>query len=135
MESLRKVNKEEITLISQFSGLKTYSRSKSIALLILLFSLAGIPPFAGFFAKFFVLNAAINEGYIFISTIAVVTSVIAAFYYLRIIKNMFFDEPDSKIKVKSMFYNNITYISSATFVTLFAIYPDPLIFLINSYFN
>ncbi|MAV82624.1 MAG: NADH-quinone oxidoreductase subunit N [Pelagibacteraceae bacterium] len=132
--SLR-ADKEEITLISQFSGLKTYSRSKSIALLILLFSLAGIPPFAGFFAKFFVLNAAINEGYIFISTIAVVTSVIAAFYYLRIIKNMFFDEPDSKIKVKSMFYNNITYISSATFVTLFAIYPDPLIFLINSYFN
>ena len=125
----------ELKLISDLSGLKTHSKSKAIALLVLIFSLAGIPPFAGFFAKFFVLTAAINEGLIYLSLIAVLSSVIAAFYYLRIIKNMFFSESDKILVKKSMFYNAFTYITCSLFVTMFAFYPDPIILIINNFFN
>ena len=71
----------EITLLTGLNGLKASSRSKAISMLVFLFSLAGIPPFAGFFAKFFILSASINEGFYILSVIAVISSVIAAFYY------------------------------------------------------
>ena len=125
----------ELKLISDLSGLKTHNKSKAIALLVLFFSLAGIPPFAGFFAKFFILSASMNEGFIYLSLIAVLSSVIAAFYYLRVIKNMFFNEGEKNLIQNSMFYNSLTYIVSSLFVTLFAFYPDPIILIINNYFN
>ncbi|MDC0861097.1 NADH-quinone oxidoreductase subunit N [Alphaproteobacteria bacterium] len=125
----------ELKLISDLSGLKTHNKTKAIALLVLIFSLAGIPPFAGFFAKFFVLTASINEGLLYISLIAVLSSVIAAFYYLRIIKNMFFSEGDTNLSKNSMFYNSLIYISCSLFVTMFVFYPDPIIFIINNFFN
>ena len=128
-------NSGELRLISDLSGLKTHNKSKAIALLVLFFSLAGIPPFAGFFAKFFILTASMNEGLIYLSLIAVLSSVIAAFYYLRIIKTMFFNEGEEKLQESSMFYHNVIYILSASFVTFFAFYPDPIIFIINSYFS
>ena len=125
----------ELKLISDLSGLKTHNKSKAIALLVLFFSLAGIPPFAGFFAKFFILTASMNEGLIYLSLIAVLSSVISAFYYLRVIKNMFFNEGEKNLIQNSMFYNSLTYIVSSLFVTLFAFYPDPIILIINNYFN
>lgn len=125
----------ELKLISDLSGLKTHNRSKAIALLVLFFSLAGIPPFAGFFAKFFILTASMNEGFIYLSLIAVLSSVIAAFYYLRVIKNMFFNEGEENLIQNSMFYNSLTYVVCSLFVTLFAFYPDPIILIINNYFN
>jgi len=125
----------ELKLISDLSGLKTHNKTKAIALLVLFFSLAGIPPFAGFFAKFFILTASMNEGFIYLSLIAVLSSVIAAFYYLRVIKNMFFNEGKKNLIQNSMFYNSLTYIVSSLFVTLFAFYPDPIILIINNYFN
>jgi NADH-quinone oxidoreductase subunit N len=60
---------------------------------MLLFSLAGIPPLAGFFAKFYVFLAAIESGLYVLAVIGVLASVVGAFYYLRIIKIMYFDEP------------------------------------------
>ena len=125
----------ELKLISDLSGLKTHNKSKAIALLVLFFSLAGIPPFAGFFAKFFILTASMNEGFIYLSLIAVLSSVIAAFYYLKVIKNMFFNEGEENLIKNSMFYNSLTYIVCSLFVTLFAFYPDPIILIINNYFN
>ena len=125
----------ELKLISDLSGLKTHNKSKAIALLVLFFSLAGIPPFAGFFAKFFILSASMNEGFIYLSLIAVLSSVIAAFYYLRVIKNMFFNEGEKNLIQNSMFYNSLTYVVCSLFVTLFAFYPDPIILIINNYFN
>ena len=125
----------ELKLISDLSGLKTHNKSKAIALLVLFFSLAGIPPFAGFFAKFFILTASMNEGLIYLSLIAVLSSVIAAFYYLRVIKNMFFNEGEENLIQNSMFYNSLTYVVCSLFVTLFAFYPDPIILIINNYFN
>jgi NADH-quinone oxidoreductase subunit N len=62
-------------------------------MLVLMFSLAGIPPTAGFYAKLAVLSAAVNAGQIWLAVAAVILSLIGAFYYLRVVKLMYFDEP------------------------------------------
>ncbi|MEE8505065.1 MAG: proton-conducting transporter membrane subunit, partial [Kiloniellales bacterium] len=65
----------------------------ALAMAIFMFSMSGIPPAAGFFGKFYVFMAAINTGLYTLAVIGVLTSVIGAFYYLRIVKFMYFDEP------------------------------------------
>ena len=125
----------EITLLTGLNGLKTSSRSKAISMLVFLFSLAGIPPFAGFFAKFFILSASINEGFYILSVIAVISSVIAAFYYLSVIKNMFFNESETELLLDNNRLSSFIFISSAIIITLFFFYPDPLINLVDSLFN
>ena len=125
----------EITLLTGLNGLKASSRSKAISMLVFLFSLAGIPPFAGFFAKFFILSASINEGFYILSVIAVISSVIAAFYYLSVIKNMFFNESDTELLLDNNRLSSFIFISSAIIVTLFFFYPDPLINLVDSLFK
>ena len=125
----------EITLLTGLNGLKASSRSKAISMLVFLFSLAGIPPFAGFFAKFFILSASINEGFYILSVIAVISSVIAAFYYLSVIKNMFFNEPETELLLDNNRFSSFIFISSAIIITLFFFYPDPLINLVDSLFK
>ena len=125
----------EITLLTGLNGLKASSRSKAISMLVFLFSLAGIPPFAGFFAKFFILSASINEGFYILSVIAVVSSVIAAFYYLSVIKNMFFNELETELLLDNNRLSSFIFISSAIIITLFFFYPDPLINLVDSLFK
>ena len=63
--------------------------------LLLMFSLAGIPPMIGFYAKLAVLQAVVNAGFVWLAVVAVLFSLIGAFYYLRIIKFMYFDEPET----------------------------------------
>jgi NADH-quinone oxidoreductase subunit N len=125
----------ELTDISDLNGLKSLSRSKSIAMLVFLFSLAGIPPFAGFFGKFFILSASISEGLYLLSVIAVVSSVIAAFYYLTIIKNMFFNNSEIELLTDTNKITQFIFIISALILTLFFFYPDPLINLVDSLFS
>ena len=125
----------EITLLTGLNGLKASSRSKAISMLVFLFSLAGIPPFAGFFAKFFILSASINEGFYTLSIIAVISSVIAAFYYLSVIKNMFFNELETELLLDNNRLSSFIFISSAIIITLFFFYPDPLINLVDSLFK
>jgi NADH-quinone oxidoreductase subunit N len=79
--------------ISELAGLSRTKPMLAFLLAMLLFSLAGIPPLAGFFAKFYVFLAAIQAGYYWLSVVGVVTSVVGAFYYLAIIKTMYFEEP------------------------------------------
>jgi NADH-ubiquinone oxidoreductase chain 2 len=69
----------------------------ALSFAITIFSFVGIPPLIGFFAKQMVLSAALDSGYIFITLIAILTSVISAVYYLNIIKQIFFDKPEYKI--------------------------------------
>ena len=125
----------EITLLTGLNGLKASSRSKAISMLVFLFSLAGIPPFAGFFAKFFILSASINEGFYILSVIAVISSVIAAFYYLSVIKNMFFNELETELLLDNNRLSSFIFILSAIIITLFFFYPDPLINLVDSLFK
>ncbi len=84
---------DETYAISSFSGLAKTNPVMAAIFAILMLSTAGIPPMAGFFAKFYVISAAIKSGYIITAAIAVLFSVISAFYYLRIIKIMYFEEP------------------------------------------
>src|SRR6202022_5046160 len=79
--------------ISDLSGLFRTNPVMAFMLAMLLFSLAGIPPLAGFFAKFYVFLAAIQAGLFTLAVIGVVTSVVGAYYYLAIVKIMYFDEP------------------------------------------
>ena len=88
-----KRNGQHVENISDFSGLSRTNPLLAFFFAMLLFSLTGIPPLAGFFAKYFVFVAAIKAGLFTLSVIGVLTSVVGAFYYLNIIKVMYFDEP------------------------------------------
>jgi NADH-ubiquinone oxidoreductase chain 2 len=93
-ENLKDINNSPIQLIDQLKGYYYINPLLSLSLGITLFSFAGIPPLVGFFGKQMVLSAAIDNGYIFMSLVAILTSVISAVYYLFIIKQIFFDKPD-----------------------------------------
>lgn len=92
--NLQDVNNSPIQLIDQLKGLYYINPVLALSLAITLFSFAGIPPLIGFFGKQMILSAAIDNGYIFMSLVAILTSVISAVYYLAIIKQIFFDKPD-----------------------------------------
>ena len=83
----------EADSIKDFSGLNQSHPWAAFIMLLLMFSLAGIPPTIGFYAKLSVLQAVVNAGMIWVAVAAVVLSVIGAFYYLRIVKVMYFDDP------------------------------------------
>ena len=125
----------EFTKISQLNGLRFRSNSKSISMLVFFFSLAGIPPFAGFFAKFFILSASITDGFFFLSIVAVLSSVIAAFYYLTIIKNMFFNKSEIELLDDNNKIGKAIFVSFGLIITLFFFYPDPLINLVDNLFK
>jgi NADH-quinone oxidoreductase subunit N len=82
---------EPLERVDDLAGLSTTNPVMATVLTILMFSLAGIPPLAGFFAKYFVFVAAIKAGLYALSVIGVLASVVGAYYYLRIVKLMWFD--------------------------------------------
>ena len=90
-------NNSPIQLISQLKGYFYINPILALSLAITIFSFAGIPPLIGFFAKQMVLTAALDNGYIFLTLVAILTSVISAVYYLNMIKEIFFDKPEYKI--------------------------------------
>jgi NADH-quinone oxidoreductase subunit N len=92
---------------------------------MLLFSLAGIPPLAGFFAKFYVFNAAIQAHLYWLAVVGVVLSVIGAYYYLRVVKIMYFDEPGASFEPMPSTVQ-ATLAVTAGFAILFFLYPSPL---------
>ena len=83
---------EPIEAISDLAGLSRERLPMALALLVIFFSMAGIPPLAGFFGKFLVFTAAVEAGFWWLAVIGLLTSVISAFYYIRIIKVAFFDD-------------------------------------------
>lgn len=96
-KSLLDKNNSPIQLISQLKGYFYINPLLSLSLAITIFSFVGIPPLVGFFAKQMVLSAALDNGYIFLSLIAIFTSVIGAVYYLNIIKEIFFYSPEHEV--------------------------------------
>ncbi|MDD5299225.1 MAG: NADH-quinone oxidoreductase subunit NuoN [Gallionella sp.] len=85
----------EADTINDFKGLNQRSPWLAFLMLLLMFSMAGVPPTVGFYAKFSVLNAVVQTGHIWLAVVAVLFSLIGAFYYLRIVKLMYFDTPES----------------------------------------
>ena len=90
-------NNSPIQLISQMKGYFYINPLLALSLAITIFSFVGIPPLIGFFAKQMVLSAALDNGYVFLSLVAILTSVISAVYYLNIVKQVFFDKPEYKV--------------------------------------
>lgn len=107
-DGLKEKNNSPIQLINQIKGYYNINATLALSLSITLFSFAGIPPLIGFFGKQMVLSSALDEGYVFLVLIAILTSVIGAVYYLNIIKKMYFDNNEYKIYVPSeLIKNNI----------------------------
>jgi NADH-quinone oxidoreductase subunit N len=93
---------------------------------VLLFSLAGIPPLAGFFAKYFVFLAAIKAGLYVLAVLGVLASVVGAYYYLAIVKVMYFDEPAAPFEPMPRALKFVLGITGV-FVILFFAYPSPVV--------
>ena len=112
--------------IDQLSGLSSTSPMMAFLLAMLLFSLAGIPPLAGFFAKFYVFLAAINAGLYALAVIGVLLSVVGAYYYLRIVKIMYFDAPAERFEPMPGLLAAVLG-ASGLFILFYFIYPAPLV--------
>src|SRR5260221_11831927 len=112
--------------ISDFAGLSRINPLLAFFFAMLLFSLAGIPPLAGFFAKWYVFVAAIKAGLFALAVIGVLTSVVGAFYYLTIIKVMYFDEPLAKLDPMRMELRTVLAVAGL-FNIFFFVYPGPLV--------
>jgi NADH-quinone oxidoreductase subunit N len=114
---------EEIT---DLAGLSRTNPALAFALSMIMFSLAGIPPLAGFFAKWYVFSAAVHAGLNALAVIGVVASVIGAFYYLRIVKIIYFDEPKEAFTPAAAPVRLIAALA-ALLVVAFVLAPSPLV--------
>ena len=116
-----KVADEELV---NFSGLGKRNPLLALAMLIFMFSLAGIPPLAGFIAKFYVFMAAIKGGYLWLAIIAIISSAIGCYYYIRVVYFMYFKESESEIDI-SFSYNTNTciFITSIVIIAITIISP------------
>ncbi len=112
--------------ITDLRGLNRRSPWLAFVLLILMFSLAGIPPTAGFFAKLIVLQAVVNAGQVWLAVFAVMMSLVGAFYYLRIVKVMYFDEPTDTAVIGGGQGARATLAINGALVLLIGLIPGPL---------
>jgi NADH-quinone oxidoreductase subunit N len=112
--------------IDQLAGLARTHPGMAFAMALLLFSMAGIPPLAGFFAKFFVFLAAIKAGLYVLAVIGVLASVVGGYYYLAIVKTMYFDEPAEGFVGMPAALRVVLGVC-ALFNIVFFIYPAPLV--------
>jgi NADH-quinone oxidoreductase subunit N len=109
----------EATRITDLKGLSRTHPLLALGLLVMMFSMAGIPPLAGFFGKWYVFLAAVEAGLVPLAVIGVVMSVIGAFYYLRIIRLMYFDDTDSPLDPQIPRANRIVLGVSLAVILLF----------------
>ena len=117
--SLEKNEGETISNTDDLSGLSKKYPFISFSMAMLMFSFAGIPPLAGFFGKYLIFRSAIENGLIEIAVFGLIISVVAAFYYIRIIKIMYFDESNIKITMLSSKGLNITNVICTIFIVFF----------------
>ena len=115
----------QVEQIADLAGLSKTNPVRALILTVLMFSLAGIPPLAGFFAKWYVFLAAMQANLLALSVIGVLASVVGAFYYLRIIKIMWFDDPAEGFVGASPILNAVLGISGA-FVLFYVIVGGPV---------
>ena len=110
--------------IEDLSGLSKNHPLLSFSFLIVLFSLAGIPPLAGFFAKFYIFTAVIEESMYFLAIVGLLSTVIAAFYYLRLIKIIYFDSKKDKYEINHNIGLKLSLMLSSIFILFYFIYPS-----------
>jgi len=116
----------EAEQLDDYKGLNRRSPWWAFMMLIVMFSLAGIPPTVGFYAKFAVLEAAVSAGFLWLAVAAVLASVVGAFYYLRIVKLMYFDEPVGTEPIAARRDTRALLSANSLALLLFGILPQPL---------
>ena len=112
--------------ISDLSGLARTDPMLALAFAVFMFSMAGIPPFSGFFGKLYVFKAAVDSGLWTLAVIGVLTSVIGAYYYLRVIKVMYFDDAQPAFDARAPSLSFVAAIG-AVVTTLFFVFPAPIV--------
>jgi NADH-quinone oxidoreductase subunit N len=112
--------------LDDFKGLNQRSPWTAFLMLLLMFSMAGVPPTVGFYAKFAVLQAVVQAGYVWLAVVAVMFSLIGAFYYLRIVKLMYFDEPVHSVPISSQGDMGVILSLNSLAVLALGILPQPL---------
>ena len=123
------MEKDNIMLdeIASFSGLSKSNPFYAVCLSILLLSMAGLPPLAGFIAKFYVFKAVVISGYMWIAVIGIIGSVISAYYYLNIIKVMYLDDLEESYTIDSKVSMKIILLISSLLILTFIVYADNFI--------
>jgi len=117
--------------LDDLSGLSKNHPLLSLSLLVILFSLAGIPPLAGFFAKFYIFKSVIEQSMFFLAIVGLLSTVVAAFYYLRIIKIMYFDKEKESYDMDHSLWLKSSLIVSTLLILLYFIFPGQLIDVIS----
>ncbi len=112
--------------VSDLSGLGRTDPAMALAIAIFMFSMAGIPPFSGFWGKYFIFTAAVQQGMWLLAVVGVLSSVIGAFYYIRIIKVMYFDEPAPAFDPRPASLSFVVG-ASGLFTTFFFLFPAPVV--------
>jgi NADH-quinone oxidoreductase subunit N len=128
---MMKRNDQYFEKIDDLSGLSKNHPILALSLLIILFSLAGIPPLAGFFAKFYVFKSVIEQSMYFLAIVGLLSTVIAAFYYLRIIKVIYFDEEKEKYDTTHSIWLRISLTVSTLLILLYFIFPSKLVEIVS----
>ena len=117
--------------IDDLSGLSKNHPLLSLSLLIILFSLAGIPPLAGFFAKFYIFKSVLEQSMFFLAIVGLLSTVVAAFYYLRLIKIMYFDKEKEKYDTDHGLWLKFSLGASTLLILIYFIFPSQLIDVVS----
>ena len=126
-----KRNNEYYENLDDLSGLSKNHPLLSLSLLIILFSLAGIPPLAGFFAKFYIFTSVIEQSMYFLAVVGLLSTVVAAFYYLRIIKIIYFDNEKEKFDNDHNSWLKFSLALSSILILFYFIFPSEIIEIVS----
>ena len=128
---MMKRNNKYFEDIEDLSGLSKNHPLMSLSLLVILFSLAGIPPLAGFFAKFYIFKSVLEQSMYFLAIVGLLSTVVAAFYYLRIIKIMYFDKEKEKYDTDHSLWLKFSLMFSTLLILTYFIFPSQLIEVVS----
>ena len=128
---MMKRNNKYFEDIEDLSGLSKNHPLISLSLLVILFSLAGIPPLAGFFAKFYIFKSVLEQSMYFLAIVGLLSTVVAAFYYLRIIKIMYFDKEKEKYDTDHSLWLKFSLMFSTLLILIYFIFPSQLIEVVS----
>jgi NADH-quinone oxidoreductase subunit N len=117
----------EADQIEDFKGLNQRNPWLAFLIMLVMFSLAGIPPLVGFMAKFVVIQGLVNAGLFKLALVAVLFSLIGAFYYLRVVKTMYFDKADNATPIEFSAVQHGVLTVNALVLVLLGVLPDGLI--------
>ena len=124
----------QLANVSNISGIAKTNPIIALSMVILLLSMAGIPPFAGFFTKLYVFTYAVEQGFIYLAIIAIIFSVVSAYYYLKIIKTMYLDDNNDELTSNLDKKQSLVVVTAALIMFLFVFYGDNLIKVINNFY-